>query len=102
VDTPYPISVDLIRADNVLEIRWQDGATTRHSGEQLRWACPCAECRGEAGQLGRLDRTQTLGSPELVLAEVGLIGQYALMITFQSGHGTGIYTFPRLRDLASS
>ena len=84
----------------MLEIAWEDGARTIYTGKQLRWACPCAECRGEAGVPGRLDRLDELAPDELQLTEVGLIGQYAFQIGFASGHATGIYTFRYLRSLA--
>ena len=89
-----------MRADNVLEIAWEDGARTRYPGAQMRWACPCAECRGEAGSTGRLAALTELGDDELRMTEVALVGQYALQIGFASGHGTGIYTFRYLRQLA--
>ena len=96
---PFPRAVDLVRAENVLEIAWEDGATTRHRGDRLRWACPCAECRGEGGLPGRLDAVRGLADDELRVTDVGLIGQYALQIGFASGHATGIYTFRYLRSL---
>ena len=85
-----------------MEITWEDGSRSTYSGEQLRWACPCAECRGEAGAPGRLARIKTLGAEELTVKDVTLVGQYALQIAFDSGHATGIYTFPYLRALGSS
>ena len=91
-----------MRAENVLEIGWEDGARTRHPGAQLRWACPCAECRGEGGGPGRLDGLRDLPDDELRLTDVGLIGQYALQIAFASGHATGLYTFRYLRSLGES
>ena len=91
--------MDLVRADNVLEISWEDGAVTRLEGPKLRWACPCAECRGEAGSPGRLAALDELPRDELQLDDVSLIGQYALQIGFASGHGTGLYTFHYLRNL---
>jgi DUF971 family protein len=96
---PFPVSVDMVRAENLLLIAWDDGARSRLSGERLRWACPCAECRGEAGVPGRLDQVARLAPAELKLADVGLVGQYALQLGFESGHGTGIYTFRHLRSL---
>jgi DUF971 family protein len=83
----------------VLEIEWDDGNRSRLSGETLRWACPCAACRGELGNPGRLDLVQELPAEELRLADVRLVGQYALQIGFASGHDTGIYTFARLKGL---
>ena len=64
----------------------------------LRWACPCAECRGEGGP-GRLDKVTELSPDELELTDVALIGRYALSFGFKSGHSTGIYTFRYLRGL---
>ena len=84
----------------MLEVAWDDGARTRYPGAQLRWACPCAECRGEAGSAGRLDHLSELSEDELRLTEVALVGQYAVQLGFASGHGTGIYTFRYLRELA--
>jgi DUF971 family protein len=80
-----------------MEITWEDGGRTSYTAEQLRWACPCAECRGEAGMPGRLSHVRTLGDDELRIKDVQLVGQYALQIAFESGHATGLYTFPYLR-----
>jgi DUF971 family protein len=82
-----------------VDITWEDGKRTTHTGEQLRWACPCAECRGEAGAPGRLSRVKNLDPSELRVSDVTLVGQYALQIAFESGHNTGIYTFSLLRRL---
>ncbi len=82
-----------------MEITWEDGSRTSYTGEQLRWACPCAECRGEAGMPGRLSRVEALSPEETRIKDVTLVGQYALQIAFESGHATGIYTFSLLRRL---
>jgi len=84
-----------------MEITWEDGARTSYTGEQLRWACPCAECRGEGGAPGRLSRVKTLGVEELRIRDVTLVGQYALQIAFESGHATGLYSFSLLRRLVA-
>lgn len=82
-----------------MDIRWEDGSHSSYTGEQLRWACPCAECRGEAGTPGRLSRVNTLSPQELRISDVTLVGQYALQIAFESGHASGIYSFSLLRHL---
>jgi len=48
---------------------------------------------------GRLSRVTTLSDAELRVADVTLVGQYALQIAFESGHASGIYTFSLLRRL---
>ena len=82
-----------------MRVDWEDGRVSTYSGEQLRWACPCAECRGEAGAPGRLSRVSNLAADELRVQDVTLVGQYALQIRFDSGHATGLYTFSYLRSL---
>jgi DUF971 family protein len=84
-----------------MDVIWEDGHLSTYTGEQLRWACPCAECRGEAGAPGRLSGVKSLAPEELRLQDVSLIGQYALQIAFQSGHATGLYTFSLLRALCT-
>lgn len=82
-----------------MQVGWEDGHSSAYSGERLRWACPCAECRGEAGSPGRLARVKSLAPEELRVNDVTLVGQYALQIAFESGHATGLYTFSYLRSL---
>jgi len=84
-----------------MEITWEGGARTAYTAEQLRWACPCAECRGEAGMPGRLSRVDRLSDSDLRIRDVTLVGQYALQIAFESGHASGIYTFGLLRNLVA-
>lgn len=99
---PFPTALHLDRAANVLEIEWEDETRSALGGAALRWACPCAECRGEMGAPGRLDAVQDLPEDELSLDNAELIGQYAVQLAFRSGHATGIYTFPALRKLADA
>lgn len=95
------MTVDVDRARQVMEIAWEDGHRSIYSGEKLRWACPCAECRGEGGSTGRLARAKNLDPDELRVQDASLIGQYAVQIAFESGHSTGLYTFSLLRGLCA-
>jgi len=87
------------REQQVMQITWEGGHVSSYKGDQLRWACPCAECRGEAGAPGRLSRVRSLPDEELRIQDVTLVGQYALQIRFDSGHAMGLYTFSYLRSL---
>lgn len=99
---PFPTSLHLDREANVLDIEWEDGTRSRLGGVVLRWACPCAECRGEMGSPGRLAALPELPPDEVALVNAELIGQYAVQLAFRSGHATGIYTFPALRKLGDT
>lgn len=100
---PFPTAVDLDRGRGTLEITWDDGRRSAFTAGELRWACPCAHCRGEMGSPGELDLRaragQNLDPSELQLDSVSLVGSYALNVSFASGHSTGIYTFRYLRSL---
>ena len=69
-----------------MKIAWEGGHQSTFSGEQLRWACPCAECRGEGGSTGRLARVKSLAPDELRIQDVSLVGQYAISIDWSDGH----------------
>ena len=64
----------------------------------LRWLCPCAYCRGEAGMPGWLDSAPTLSPDQTRLTDLHLVGNYALSPHWADGHKTGYYPFRLLRD----
>ncbi len=92
-----PLRIHADRAEGRLEIDWSDGHRTVYDGLTLRWLCPCAYCRGEAGLPGWLDSAPTLSADQTRLVDIQLVGQYALCPTWGDGHHTGYYTFERLR-----
>jgi DUF971 family protein len=93
-----PTSIHADRASGRLEIEWADGHRSSYDFVTLRWLCPCAYCRGEAGQPGWLDSAPTLTPAQTQLTDLQLVGQYALAPTWADGHHTGYYTFERLRE----
>ncbi|MBA3778374.1 MAG: DUF971 domain-containing protein [Chloroflexi bacterium] len=93
-----PTSIHADRAGQRLEIEWADGHRTVYDFTTLRWLCPCAFCRGEAGQPGWLDSGPTLSEAQTQLTDLQLVGQYAVAPTWADGHHTGYYTFQRLRE----
>jgi len=93
-----PVRIHADRAAAALEIDWADGHASRFDFVTLRWLCPCAFCRGEAGQPGWLDSSPTLTEAQTQLTDMSLVGQYAVAPTWADGHHTGFYTFQRLRE----
>jgi DUF971 family protein len=94
--TPARIHAD--RAAGTLEIEWRDGHRTEYDASSLRWLCPCAFCRGEAGMPGWLDSRPTLSPEQMRLVDVSLVGSYAIAPTWADGHHTGYYAFTMLRE----
>jgi DUF971 family protein len=92
-----PISINANREAGTITIDWKDGHHSEYSAVALRWLCPCAFCRGEAGHPGWLDSMPTLTPEQTQLVAMRLVGQYALAPTWADGHDTGYYTFDALR-----
>jgi DUF971 family protein len=92
-----PVRIHADRPNCTLEIEWADGHQTRYDFTTLRWLCPCAYCRGEAGMPGWLDSAPTLSDVQTTLTDMQLVGSYAVAPTWADGHHTGFYTFQRGR-----
>lgn len=86
---------------NELVVVWDDGHESYYPLEQLRRACPCANCSGEPDLFGRMlmgpKPRYTPASFEL--SSVTPVGNYALQPNWVDGHNYGIWTFDRLREM---
>lgn len=83
--------------DAALRITWADGRVCRYEAPALRRACPCAQCVNEwTGQ--RVLKEEAI-SDELLIADMALVGRYALNFIWSDRHETGIYSFRYLREL---
>ena len=97
-----PVEITAERATRRLTITWADGATSAISFEALRWACPCAVCKGEGGQPGVLQFTRELTPEQTEMIELRPVGLYAIAPVWQDGHDTGIYPYHQLRHLGDA
>jgi len=93
-----PTRIDANRAAGTVSLEWEDGHRTEYDARTLRWMCPCAYCRGEAGMPGWLDTNPTLTDDQTRLVDLTLVGNYALQPLWGDGHHTGYHTFMLLRD----
>jgi DUF971 family protein len=93
-----PRKIHADRQARTLEIDWADGHHTVYDFVTLRWLCPCAFCRGEAGMPGWLDSRPTLTDEQTRMVDIQLVGNYAVAPSWADGHHTGYYTYAVLRD----
>ncbi len=100
--TVRPTRFDYDEQHRSLLIEWSDGATHHIPFAVLRRACPCAACKGEPWYRGRFSSDSMLHPGEDELADISLVGAYALNAVWADGHNTGIYTYERLRELGSA
>lgn len=89
-----PVAMRNYHVDGVLEIDWSDGHRSRYSHEWLRVQCPCADCRGHTPEQAKV----ITGKENVRITGVEPVGNYALRISFDDGHGTGLYEFSGLRQ----
>jgi DUF971 family protein len=93
--TPFPEPVEIRheRAARRLVVSWEDGHASVFPLDYLRSWCPCAMCQGHEA------RAKYLGLVDQELLHLDGVGNYALGLTWQDGHSTGIYSFRWLREL---
>lgn len=92
--SPKRIRVD--REQGIMRVVWQNDGDSAWSLAWLRANCPCATCRAQRGQAGTAADPLSLHTgpmPSAEVADLELVGGYALRITWQDGHNTGIYAF---------
>ena len=82
--------------DHEIHVEWADGHRSVFPNKVLRERCPCAGCVHELTGERLLDPRTVC--PDIRAEEIALVGRYAIRIRWSDGHGTGIYTFQRLRE----
>jgi DUF971 family protein len=88
--------------DGALGIDWSDGHKSNYGLDFLRQNCPCALCRNLKQNPLALHKMPP-GKPTVLKAlEVQPVGRYAIQITWNDGHKTGIYSYEHLRELSKS
>ena len=90
-----PIDIKLHQKSKRLELSFTDSRVYSFSYEFLRVHSPSAEVRGHSPSQAVLQ----LDKVSVGVKEVELVGAYALKITFDDGHNTGLYSWDYFREL---
>lgn len=93
-----PTAITLHQKSRELEIAFDDGARYRLPYEFLRVYSPSAEVRGH----GPGQEVLQVGKQHVLVNEVTPVGSYALKITFDDGHDSGLYTWEYLSNLGKN
>ena len=80
-----------------LRITWADERVCLYTAAALRRVCPCAQCVNEWTGQRTLEPEKI--SEDLTIADLNIVGRYALNFRWSDGHETGIYSFKYLREL---
>ena len=91
----WPVELRLKSAEKLLEVTFDDGSRFHLPAEYLRVESPSAEVQGHgAGQ-----KTLVQGRAHVGIIGLETVGNYAVRITFDDLHDTGIYSWSYLYQL---
>ena len=93
--TAWPVEIRVRRAERRLEIDYDDGSAFALPAELLRVESPSAEVQGHVPS----QKVTVAGKRNVAITEVEPVGNYAVRILFDDGHGTGIFSWPYLYRL---
>jgi DUF971 family protein len=93
--TPWPTEVRLRKDRRSLSVGFDDGMTYELPAEMLRVLSPSAEVQGHSPE----QRKVVGGKQEVSIAAVDPVGNYAVRLTFDDGHNTGLFSWTYLRQL---
>jgi ATP-binding protein involved in chromosome partitioning len=86
------------RLDDGLLMQWAGSEPRLLPARVLRLGCQCAGCKDEMTGLPILDPASV--PADITPMSVHLVGSYAIRIDWSDGHGSGIYPYEWLHDMA--
>ena len=93
----WPSELRLKDEGRVLQVRFESGAAYDLSAEYLRVMSPSAEVQGHREE----ERVTVGGKRNCLVIGVEQVGVYAVRLTFDDLHSTGIFTWDYLYELGS-
>ncbi len=92
---PIPNRIKLNKSSKTLELGYADGQQFSLPAELLRVHSPSAEVQGHG------DPILQYGKINVAITDVQAAGNYALKLTFDDGHDSGIFTWVYLHKLGT-
>jgi len=80
------------KADKLLRVRFEDGASFDIAFELLRVESPSAEVQGHSPQ----EKVLVAGKSAVIITAIEPVGNYAIKISFDDLHSTGLYMWDYL------
>lgn len=91
----WPLELTYISADRTLKIAFDDGTAYTIPAELLRIESPSAEVQGHSPSQKQIVACKA----NVGISNLESVGNYAIRISFDDGHNTGIYTWDYLAKL---
>ena len=92
---PWPTEIRLKKDRRTLHVAFDSGETYELPAEYLRVVSPSAEVQGHSPS----ERKTVGGKRNVEILKVEPVGNYAVRLTFDDLHDTGIYSWAYLRAL---
>ncbi len=92
-----PSEIRLKRDEAILEIDFEDGRSFRLPAELLRVESPSADVQGHSAE----QKTIVGGKRTVRITAIAPVGHYAVRLTFDDGHDTGLYSWDWLYRLGA-
>ena len=96
-DRPWPTEIRLAADRTALTVSFDNGRSFRLPAEYLRVLSPSAEVQGHSPS----ERQTVPGKRDVQILKVEPVGHYAVRLTFDDLHSTGIYSWDYLYRLGS-
>lgn len=93
-----PSQIKFHSKSQMLELAWNGEASKQISAELLRVLSPSAEVRGH----GVGNQVLQFGKKDVRILKLEPTGNYALKITFDDGHDSGLFNWEYLKDLCDN
>ena len=94
---PWPLEIKVYENGKVLELSFDNNKKFLVSAELLRVESPSAEVQGH----GPNEKKILPGKQAVAILAVEQVGNYAVKLSFDDGHDTGIYSWKYLYHLGS-
>jgi DUF971 family protein len=104
-----PLAIKIhVSAGTGVDITWADHHSSHYDFAYLREECPCATCNEKRGEEHRHSGSKPapISSPALPMFKPRIraqsatqVGNYAVQISFNDGHNTGIFSYDHLRSI---
>jgi DUF971 family protein len=104
MDSLKPVGITADRNLRQLSIEWNTEHKSIYPFSLLRYACPCAECRGGHDKMSPEPDPEVFTLPlensqATRIKNLEAVGTYAITIIWEDGHNYGIYNWRYLRSL---
>lgn len=87
-----------VRDKEFLDVTWSNGEKSSIKLSNLRNGCPCAICHAEKEEWSST-YIPLFTKEQLTITKINIVGTYAVGISWEDGHNTGIYDFEYLHNL---